>query len=53
MAFLVSYEIAFEGKFHPTFAFDRFSTELLVVSQININMKSLVAFLAYVFFLAF
>jgi hypothetical protein len=52
VAFLVRHEIALEGKFHPAFAFDRLSAELLVVSQIDFDVKPFATFLAPVHFLA-
>lgn len=45
-------EITFKGKFHPAFAFNGLPAELLVVSEIDFDVKSFAAFLAAVHFLA-
>jgi hypothetical protein len=52
MGFLMGNKITLESKLHTAFTFNRLSTELLVISQINLNIKSLTTFSAAVHLLA-
>ncbi len=48
MGFLMGNKITLESKLHTTFTFNGFPAELLVVSQINLNIKPLTTFPAAV-----
>lgn len=52
MGFLMGNKITLESKLHTAFTFNGLPTELLVVSQINLNIKPLTTFPAAVHLLA-
>lgn len=43
MCLLVSHQVALEGELQATFALDRLTTQLLVVSHVNLNVELLPA----------